>query len=267
MKIFVRFGHEILTNGSNTSAVGYLNEYAVIREYAPKVVKYLQDMGHTVKVFNPDERKYSSSSSALSAGVSEANSWGADLFVSCHVNAYTTDAATGSEVWYYTGSAAAQNYAANVSREIASRLSLSNRGAKASTGLYELSATSMTAIIIEPFFVSTSKDCNAYKNTGSDKLARAIVKGLTGKEPSGGSTGGGTTTYYRVVVGSYNEKANADKRIQELKSAGISDLFIDYNNGYYRVIAGSYTVRANAESRVQQLKVKGFDCFIAVYEL
>jgi len=41
MKIFVRFGHEILTNGSNTSAVGYLNEYAVIREYAPKVVKYL----------------------------------------------------------------------------------------------------------------------------------------------------------------------------------------------------------------------------------
>lgn len=31
MEIFVRYDHEILANGNNTSAVGYLNEYTIIR--------------------------------------------------------------------------------------------------------------------------------------------------------------------------------------------------------------------------------------------
>ena len=65
-------------------------------------------------------------------------------------------------------------------------------------------------------------------------------------------------TYYRVIVGSFKNRTNAENRVKELKSLGY-DSFIDTfsknesnidkstNKIYYAVVAGSFSKRENAD--------------------
>lgn len=78
-----------------------------------------------------------------------------------------------------------------------------------------------------------------------------------------------STTYYRVVTGSYLDRALANKEVANLKKIGISaflDAFKKDNKTYLRVVAGSYTDRKNADAQVATLKKKGYDPFIAIYK-
>lgn len=257
MKIFIRFGHEILKNGANTAANGILSEYDIIREYAPKVASYLQLLGHDIKIFEGTPGVYSTSNEALSAGVNEANNWNADLFVSCHVNAFSDSSANGTEVLHYQYSTEGKKIAGAIANEIVLAVGTNLRRGDGTypSEIYELKATSMEAIIIEPFFCTNHSDCEKYN---ADKIAKAIVKGITGQEA--------ITTYYRVVAGSFKSRDNAEQRVNELKNDGI-DSFIDSHEEYYRVIAGSYTVRENAEAQLQYVESKGYDAFIAIQNI
>lgn len=86
-------------------------------------------------------------------------------------------------------------------------------------------------------------------------------------QPSAPSVASGT--YYRVVAGSYSERANADAMVERLKQEGISAFLLPVeSNGktFLRVIAGSYKERENAEKQMQELIAKGYNAFIAVYD-
>lgn len=69
------------------------------------------------------------------------------------------------------------------------------------------------------------------------------------------------TADYIVQAGSFDEKENAEKRVEVLKSTGF-DAFVDQKNGTYKVQAGSYVSKKNAEKQVARLKAAGFDAFI-----
>ena len=87
MKIFVRFGHDTLTNGYFTGAAGtILSEKQVIDSYAPYLAETLYKAGHQVMTYSHTDRVYSNSSAALNGGIEAAEAWGAELFVSCHAN-------------------------------------------------------------------------------------------------------------------------------------------------------------------------------------
>jgi len=180
-KIAIRFGHTILINGQNTSATGIRREYEIIREYAPLVIKYLKEQGYDVLNITPNDRSYSTEIQDINAGINKANDWGADLFVSCHANSYDLPSANGCEVLYSGGNSAMQTMATNICKEL-SAIGIFNRGAKADVrGLNEIRKTSMPAIICEPIFCSSPVDMKLYS---ADKIARAIVKGITGKSVS-----------------------------------------------------------------------------------
>lgn len=176
MIITYDYGHGC---GADRGASGYLNEEKVIREYGPIVVEKLKKLGHTLYDCTPPTNPALTLGQSLTYRVNKANSYNSELHLCFHVNAYETDVATGCEVEYASDSG--KVYADRVSADISSSLGLINRGTKLQSSLYVLRYTSMTAILIEPFFCDTKADCNKYN---AEKLATAIVKGITGIDTS-----------------------------------------------------------------------------------
>lgn len=76
-----------------------------------------------------------------------------------------------------------------------------------------------------------------------------------------------TEKYYKVVVGSYRQRSNADNMLKTLSNKGL-DGFINYNNNtkIYRVISGSFKDKHNAQSRLNTLISKGFKDSFITYE-
>ncbi len=69
-------------------------------------------------------------------------------------------------------------------------------------------------------------------------------------------------TLYRVQVGAYSVKANADAQLKKVKNAGFTDAFITQVGNMYKVQVGAYSVKSNADNMLAKVKSKGFDAFI-----
>ncbi len=69
-------------------------------------------------------------------------------------------------------------------------------------------------------------------------------------------------TMYKVRVGPYAEKADADEASVKLKQMGLPVLTVKDGSSYY-VQVGAFSVWANADSLVQKVKASGFSVKIA----
>ena len=169
MKIAVRGGH----CPKATGAKGIIDELTEDRKVKDSVIKYLRMLGYDVLDVTPPD--YTSSNVDLYYGVSKANAWGADLFISIHFNkAYDSyNGALGSEVCVYSPFDTAQR----VVNGLAS-LGFKNRGQKIRTGLYELRNAAMKAMIIEVCFVEATGDVALYNKLGYDLIAKTIAESI-----------------------------------------------------------------------------------------
>ena len=71
-----------------------------------------------------------------------------------------------------------------------------------------------------------------------------------------------TTGLYKVQVGAFRVKENADAFAKELKEKGF-DTFVTKIGEYYKVQCGAFKVKSNAEALLNQLIAKGYaDAFI-----
>lgn len=68
-------------------------------------------------------------------------------------------------------------------------------------------------------------------------------------------------TMYRVQVGAYTIKANAEKQMSKLAKAGFDTYLVKVDN-YYKVQTGAYSVKANADAQLAKVTKAGFDAFI-----
>lgn len=66
---------------------------------------------------------------------------------------------------------------------------------------------------------------------------------------------------YRVQVGAYKSKGNAEKQLQAVKSKGF-DAFITEASGLYKIQVGAYSQKSNADAQLAKVKAAGFDAFI-----
>ncbi|MFN6737745.1 N-acetylmuramoyl-L-alanine amidase [Enterococcus gallinarum] len=89
--------------------------------------------------------------------VRKMNAVGRSYHVSHHLNAFN-GTANGFEVWYYAGNAAAKKLAEEICIAVCKATGWVNRGAKATTSLYVIRASSGSAILIEWGFVDSKKD-------------------------------------------------------------------------------------------------------------
>ena len=222
MKIGVRGGHCPKITGAS-ALIDELKEDRLIKDV---VIKYLNQLGHTVLDVTPPDST-SSSSADLSYGVNKANNWGADLFISIHFNnAYNSyNGALGTEVCVYSE----YDIAGRVVSQLAS-LGFRNRGQKVRTGLYELKNTRMKSMIIEVCFVEATEDVALYKRLGHDTIGKTIAEAIANKKvveaPTQVSNNQGET-YYRVVAGSYKDRENAEERKRQLEAKGFNGVFLE----------------------------------------
>ena len=222
MKIAVRGGHCPKITGAS-ALIDELKEDRLIKDV---VIKYLNQLGHTVLDVTPPDST-SGSSADLSYGVNKANNWGADLFVSIHFNnAYNSyNGALGTEVCVYSEN----DVAGRVVSQLAS-LGFRNRGQKVRTGLYELKNTKMKSMIIEVCFVEATEDVALYRRLGPDTVGKTIAEAIANKKvveaPIQASNNQGET-YYRVVAGSYKDRENAEERKRQLEAKGFTGVFLE----------------------------------------
>ena len=158
----------------------------------------------------------------------KANEWKADFYLSIHHNAGIYGGKGGGVVAYvYTNvDAKTLSWQKDLYDAIIKRTGLKGNRATplAKSNLAECRQTTMPAVLMECGFMDSATDVPIILTEDfAEQVATACVevivaKGkLTKKQPANETT---TGTIYRVQVGAYSVKANAEKLVQSLKADG-----------------------------------------------
>lgn len=69
---------------------------------------------------------------------------------------------------------------------------------------------------------------------------------------------------YRVQLGAFSSKANADNYCKVIQSLGTNykGAFVKFIAPYYKVQVGAFSIKQNADNMVKDLKAKGYNAFI-----
>lgn len=161
---------------------------------------------------------------ALAARVNSANEWGADVYISVHHNAYGK-VFTGSGIVALThpkSSTAAVEWRNDLYEALIEHTGLRGNRAnpKATSDLYVLRKTKMPAVLLELGFMDSTVDVpiiltDEYARECANAIVEVLVQRgkLTRKKVE-------EKTIYRVQVGAFSQKANAEKMVAELKAKG-----------------------------------------------
>lgn len=165
----------------------------------------------------------------LTARTTAANNFKADIYISIHHNAGMNGGKGGGIVAYtYTKvDEETKDWQKALYDALVVETGLKGNRATplAKANLAECRRTTMPAVLLELGFMDSKTDVPVILSEAyADKCARAIVKVLVQK--------GGLTkkerTLYRVQVGAYSERSNAEATVKKLKAAGFDAIIAEY---------------------------------------
>lgn len=218
MKVFLGVGH----GGSDPGAVANNSKE---KDLNLSIALACRDMlvkhGVSVKMSRTKDEN-----DPLSEEIRECNAFAPDIAVDIHNNAGGGD---GAEAFYHYGGGKSKELAENILAEIV-KVGQNSRGAKIRKNSQGkdyygfIRETSAPAVIVECAFVDNATDRQIIATEGDRQaMGQAIAKGI-------------------------------------LKSLGVA---IEAERGtLYRVQVGAYVVKANAEALQRKIKAVGFDAFI-----
>ena len=194
IKVFIDAGH----GGSDPGAVGNgLKEKNIVLNIATKLGALLNGRGISIKYSRTTDTYLS-----LEERARLANAWGADLFVSIHANS-ATSSVRGTECYTHpTANTATKTLSANISRSIASKFGIPNRGHK-EANFAVLRLSNMPAILVETAFISNSSDANLL-NTRQDDFANAI---------------------FNEILNYFNMSISTSTILDQINNSGFAELF------------------------------------------
>ena len=70
-----------------------------------------------------------------------------------------------------------------------------------------------------------------------------------------------TPPVYRVQIGAFSNKANAEAQYHKVKAAGFGPIMVK-SGSTYRIQVGAYKQKTNADARMKQIKAAGFDAIV-----
>ncbi len=179
IKIYIDQGHN--PRSPNTGAEGNgLREQDITYEVGQQLAALLRQNGNfEVRLSRPtpDTQLGNSNSGSLVERVRDANSWGADYFISIHTNAAESPQANGTEQLVYRTAGEAYQLALNIGRELSSTVGIRNRGVVARPGLYVLRRTQMPAVLSEIAFITNPREA-ALMSERPDLFAQGIYRGI-----------------------------------------------------------------------------------------
>ena len=216
MKVFIGVGH----GGSDPGAVANgVKEKDLNLSIAKACSDELKRHGVEVMLSRAKDEN-----DTLSEEIRECNAYAPDLAVDIHNNAGGGD---GAEVFYHYGGGKSKTLAENILSEIV-KVGQNSRGAKIRKNSQGkdyygfIRETSCPAVIVECAFVDNASDLKILATEGDrQKVGQAIAKGVLktlGVEHQG-------ERLYRVQVGAYLLKSNAEDMQKKIKAVGF-DAFI-----------------------------------------
>lgn len=224
-------------------AIGFIKESTENRKVKDEVIRLLRALGHTVYDCTVDNG--TSANNVLTNIVKKCNEHEADLDVAIHFNSVDKKLledgkTTGTEVFVYNTNSEAMPYAQNVAKAIeALGFTLRDDATKdyvKTANFYVLRKTKAPAMLIECCFVNDKDDVALYDYKS---MAEAIVYGITGQR--------------------YEEPTN-DEMDEDIDSK-VEEVSGD-KDAKYRVQVGAYSIKENADAMKAKLEALGFDACI-----
>ena len=173
--------------GSDVGAIGPtgVTEKGVTMRVAKALQKLLASEGATVLMTRDTDTEVSvkkanaSDVEELQARCDVGNNGNADIFVSMHMDSFTSSEPSGTTGYYYSkGSKASRLLAKYVSEGVVAELGIVNRGTK-SCNFYVVKHTDMPATLVEMAFISNKKEEKLMNSEeGISKAAEGIFNGL-----------------------------------------------------------------------------------------
>ncbi|MCF0163179.1 MAG: N-acetylmuramoyl-L-alanine amidase [Fusobacterium necrophorum] len=217
-KVLLDYGH----GGTDPGAVyNGLKEKDINFKIGQRVKSHLER--HGVEVI---ESRYGDTNPPLTERSNKANVNNVIASISFHCNASESHQAKGMETYTYGRGINEIKLANCVHYEII-RAGLYNidRGIK-QANLHMVREPAMAAILIELGFIDNIEDANLLKNKSEEfslEIAKGILKYLNIPFIEEGKN---TDIFYRVIVGSYKDKNNAELQQKKLKEVGF-DSFLE----------------------------------------
>ena len=118
-----------------------------------------------------------SNAESLRLRTTAANNYGADAFISIHVNASDITSATGSEAYVFSRQSAAFELAEDIVEKLTDATGYPDRGVFVRPSLYVLRNTSMPAVLVELGFITNPGEAQ-FMNDNPSLYARGIYNGL-----------------------------------------------------------------------------------------
>ena len=180
IKIYIDQGHNPRSYNTGAEGNGYFEQDITYR-IGIILNGYLENNPNFVTRLSrptPETLLGTSNSGSLTARVTDANSWGADLFVSLHTNASVNPSANGAECLIYSYSSE-EAYAAaeDILEQMTLITGLRNRGIIERPGLYVLRRTQMPAVMVEMGFITNADDAELMVNS-PNLFALGIYRGI-----------------------------------------------------------------------------------------
>lgn len=216
-KVFIGVGH----GGSDPGAVaGGFSEKDLNLPIAKACRDALERHGITVLMSREEDED-----ETLSGKIAMCNGFAPILAMDIHNNAGGGD---GAEVFHTYKGGTGKTLAQNILAEMVA-IGQNSRGpkflknSKGVDGFLFIRNTACPAVIVECAFMDTPRDL-ALVDTAAEQqamgqaIAKGVLKtlGIEWKEPS----------LYRVQIGAYAVRENAQKQLEKAKKAGFSDAFI-----------------------------------------
>ncbi len=118
-----------------------------------------------------------SNTTSLRQRVADANSWGADYFISLHTNASSIPSATGVEAFAFSRSSSAFVLGEDILASLSASTGLRNRGMQVRSGLYVVRKTAMPSILVELGFITNPNDARLMSQQ-PELFANGIYQGI-----------------------------------------------------------------------------------------
>ena len=216
------------TDAANGSPDGTYKEHEFTLDMGKRIRAHLERCGVTVVMTRETD-----ASVGLSRRAEIANAAGADLYVSLHSNASGSAWSNASGLCVYTYAEGGERD--DLANAILRRVNESGEIGIFSAGLYHnkfavLAQTTMPACLVEYAFHTNKSDVAKLKSAAwRESLAIATAKGVLDKlgvayvdEPE--QSAPGSDVVYRVQVGAFTNKENAEKLEAELRGKGYSTI-------------------------------------------
>ena len=179
IKIYIDQGHNPSSPNAGAEGNGYV-EQDLTYEIGIRLADLLRSNGNfDVRLSRPTPESSlgTTNASSLRIRVDEANTFGADYFVSLHANASSNPSVSGSEVLVYDEPSTASELGEDILFWLNRITGLRNRGIVERPGLYVLRKTRMPAVLVEMGFISNSGDASLMHNS-PELFAEGIYNGI-----------------------------------------------------------------------------------------